>query len=134
MGDIPHTIVCSSQAILLTGYKQEFCATPFMLYTVQRCYDPGCDCSHSTSKTVPALPTTIRGTSDFLRRLLEGNVSSTPPSPLSSSSPSILEPRAGNFTEPFNSCKDPVQGADQSRLGAKICSQKANELSKHSIQ
>lgn len=29
--------------------------------------------------------------------------------------PSILKPRAGNFPEQFNGCRDPVQGADQQR-------------------
>lgn len=70
----------------------------------------------------------------FSERLLGSNFIPTPTSPVSSSSPSILKPRTVNFPELFNSCKDPVRGADQARLGARICSQKVSELSKHNIQ
>lgn len=49
----------------------------------------------------------------FSERLLGSNF---PLTPVSSSSPSILKPRAGNFPELFNGWKYPVWGADQARL------------------
>lgn len=130
MGAIPHTTLCPSQAILLTGYKQVFCATPLMLYTAQRCDDPGCDYSHPISKTLCHHQRHFRFSEKALRRQLFPHLNL----PLVQFFPSILKPRAGSFPEPFNGCKDSVQGADQWRLGAKICSQKAKEISKHSIQ
>lgn len=126
-------------AVVWVTFLTLLCAPPRQSYSqvTNKCFVPPSLCSTphkcimilAVTAVIPSAKHSLPPSKAF-QIFWEGNFS--PNLLLVQFFPSILKPR--NFQERFNGCKDPVGEADQSRLGAKICSQKAKELSKHSIQ